>query len=102
MTENELDTATVRDLASVMMLEPDDGEKMRGDILKIKDTIMNIAVGKGKVESRGPVMLDDEIICSELSAGSRLRADTAEVKCGDEIKSAKGYKAPYNTVPRLI
>ncbi|MGN1409916.1 MAG: hypothetical protein ACI4XJ_07045 [Eubacteriales bacterium] len=102
MTENELDTATVRDLASVMMLEPDDGEKMRGDILKIKDTIMNITVGKGKVESRGPVMLDDEIVGGELPGGKRLRADNSEAKCGEEIKSAKGYKEPYNTVPRLI
>ena len=102
MIEKDLDTATVRDLASVMMLAPDDGEKMRGDILKIKDTILNITVGKEKVESHGPVMLDDELLSSEMSDGSRLRSDISEAKCDREIKSAVGYKEPYNTVPRLI
>ena len=102
MTENELDTATVRDLASVIMLKPDDGEKMRGDIIKIKDTIMNITLGREKVETRGPVMLDDETVGSDLTGGNRLRSDTYETKCRDEVKSARRYKEPYNTVPRLI
>lgn len=99
MIENELDTATVRDLASVMMLEPEDGVKMRGDILKIKNTIMNITLLEGKTESCGPVMLGDEQIGD---GGGRLRGDTTEPKRDVGIKSARGYKEPYNTVPRLI
>ena len=103
MIKKELDNTVVRNLAEVMMFLPDDGEKMRGDIIKIRNTILKIAVkedeNKSKSEGSGPVMLG-ELNIDENS--DRLRRD-AEIKCvGNNLSASANYKEPYNTVPRVV
>ena len=103
MIKKELDNTVVRNLAEVMMFLPDDGEKMRGDIIKIRNTILKIAVkedeNESKSEGNGPVMLG-ELNIDENS--DRLRRD-AEIKCGgDNLSASANYKEPYNTVPRVV
>ncbi len=55
--KKEFDSDTARSLAEAVRLNPDDGARMREDILKIRDTIFKITVGGDSEGPEGPVML---------------------------------------------
>ncbi len=100
--KKEFDSDTARSLAEAVRLNPDDGARMREDILKIRDTIFKITVG-GSEGPDGPVMLCGLDVESDVKeADSRLRDDRVIKDSDAAVASSKRYRKPYNSVPRVV
>ncbi len=101
--KKEFDSDTARSLAEAVRLNPDDGARMREDILKIRDTIFKITVGGDSEGPEGPVMLCGlEVFSAVTDRGGWLRSEKKTKHPDATVTSSVRYREPYNSVPRVV
>ncbi len=90
--KNGLEGTAASALAEAVMLSGEDGIKMCGDIVKIRETIMTITLS-GEEDHGGPIMLDGTVA---------LRNDESAEEGISLATVSPRFKDGYNIVPRVV